>query len=284
MFSIAGSAAARQHAAMPSIPAATARLARRLRPGLLAVVATAAARIAAAQSRRRRRDVIAKGVGDFVTAVDVRVERWLRRQLLRLLPGAGFLGEETAPSDLEREFVWVVDPIDGTSNFAHGLPHFATAVGLLCRGTPVLAAVHGFPENATYGAIAGGGAFRNQRRLVTGRGRLDAGAIIGCQWFRGQPDLDFLRRLQRSGTRVRTFGCTVTQLLDVAAGRLDANVQQQGRLWDFAAAGLIAMEAGARFTDWRGRSLFPVRDWQIGHQATMAAPANVHRALLRLLA
>ena len=82
------------------------------------------------------------------------------------------------------------------------------------------------------------------------RGRFDDGAMIGCQWFRGQADMRFLVALQSRGARIRTLGSTVVQLCDCAAGRLDGNVQQQGRLWDFAAAGLIAQEAGLRFTTW----------------------------------
>jgi fructose-1,6-bisphosphatase/inositol monophosphatase family enzyme len=75
----------------------------------------------------------------------------------------------------------------------------------------------------------------------------------------------------------------VTQLLDVATGRLDANCQQQGRIWDFVAAGLVVQEAGGRLTDWRGRPLFPLPDLQAGHVPTLAAAANVHPTLCRWL-
>lgn len=255
----------------------------RLRAPLLAIVAAAARRVANAQRRLRPQEVRRKGVGDFVTAVDERIEAWLRRQLRRLLPEAGFLGEESVPSGLDRPWSWVVDPIDGTSNFARGLPHFAVSVALLHGGQPLLAVVHCAPENACYDAVLGRGARRNGRRLRMQSGRLDDGAMLGCQWFRGQQRLGFLARLQRAGGRIRTLGSTVTQLADVVMGRLDGNVQEQGRIWDLAAAGLLVVEAGGRFTDWSGRPVLPFASLAMGHTATVAAPANVHPGLLRLL-
>lgn len=264
--------------------AAAQRLAATLHAAVAQQVATVASMVVGAQRRLRPADVRRKGVGDFVTAVDLRAERRLRPALARLLPEAGFLGEESAAEDLEQPWVWVVDPIDGTSNFANGLPHFAVSVALLFAGQPMLACVHCAPENVLYVARHQRGAWRNGRRLRTPNGRLDDGAILGCQWFRGQQDLGFVARMQRRGGRLRTFGSTVTQLADVAAGRLDGNVQEQGRIWDIAAAGLLVQEAGGRFTDWAGKAVFPLPDLRAGHIATVAAAANVHRGLLRLLA
>jgi myo-inositol-1(or 4)-monophosphatase len=263
--------------------AAELRVAARLQRPLARLVEDTAAMVLAAQRRLRPADVRRKGVGDFVTAVDVRAERRLRPALAALLPAAGFLGEESDPADLDRPWVWVVDPIDGTSNFARGLPHFAVSVALLLRGQPMLASVFASPELALYVARHRAGAWRDGRRLRTPAGRLDDAAMIGCQWFRGQQRLRFLARLQRRGGRIRTLGSTVTQLADVAVGRLDANVQEQGRVWDVAAAGLVAVEAGCRFTDWRGRAVFPFRSLAIGHVATVAATPRVHRGVLQLL-
>ena len=90
-------------------------------------------------------------------------------------------------------------------------------------------------------------------------------------------------QLQSQGARIRTLGSTVTQLADVVMGRLDGNVQQQGRLWDFAAAGLVAVEAGVKFTDWHGRAVFPVKNLLIEHTATIAATPAVHRRIAKLL-
>ena len=273
-----------QHAAMDALELRAARRdATALQPALERIVRRAARMVADGQARLRPRDVRRKGEGDFVTAVDVRVERWLRPQLTRLCPAAGFLGEESAPAELDRPWLWVVDPIDGTSNFANGLPHFAVSAALLYRGAPLLAAVHCFPENRLYSARAGAGARCQGRRMRIPAGRLDDGAILGCQWFRGQQDLAFVARLQRCGARIRTLGSTVTQLADVATGRLHANVQEQGRTWDFAAAGLLVLEAGGCFTTWSGAPVFPFAHLDIGHTATVAASPAIHARVLRLL-
>jgi myo-inositol-1(or 4)-monophosphatase len=176
-----------------------------------------------------------------------------------------------------------VDPIDGTSNFARGLPHFAVSVALLAAGDPILAVVHCAPENAIYTAIRQAGAWRAGKRLRIPSARIDDAAVIGCQWHRGQKRMGFLARLQSRGSRIRTLGSTVTQLTDVAHGRLDGNVQQQGMLWDFAAAGLIVEEAGGRFTDWRGHRVFPVQNLDAGHTSTVAASPAAHRQILGLL-
>lgn len=247
------------------------------------LVAAAARRIARAQQRLRPADVRRKGVGDFVTRVDLACERALRRQLTALLPEAGFLGEESDGRHVDHDWLWVVDPVDGTSNYARGLPHFAVSVALLHRRRPLLAVVHCAPENALYSAVRGLGARRNGRRIRVPTRTLDDAAIVGCQWHRGQQQLAFLARLQRRGNRIRTFGCTVTQLMDVAMGRLDANVQQQGRSWDIAAAGLVLEEAGGRFTTWSGAPVFPFEDLAVGHTPSVAAGPRIHAALLRLL-
>jgi myo-inositol-1(or 4)-monophosphatase len=260
------------------------RVVQRLRTATAATVLEVASRVARAQHRLRPSDLRRKAAGDFVTRIDLRTEAELQRALHKVWPEAGFLGEETEPSRLGRDWIWVVDPIDGTSNFSRGLPHFAVSVALLWQGRPMLACVHCAPENALYVAVHGAGAVRNGRRLRMPAGRLDDGAIIGCQWHRGQQQLEFLARLQSGGARIRTLGSSVTQLADVAVGRLDGNVQEQGRLWDIAAAGLVVEEAGGRFTDWVGRAVFPVASFGPGHTPTVAASPRVHRGLLRLLA
>ncbi len=260
-----------------------AKQAQRLRPNLSALVQTIAEQVGRAQARLRPGDVQRKAVGDFVTAIDVRSEKRLRRELLRMLPEAGFLGEESDATGIDCDWLWVVDPIDGTSNFSRGLPHFAVSVALLFRGQPMLAAIHCAPDDGLFTAVHGVGCWRNNRRITAPAGRFDDGAIVGCQWFRGQADMAFLSQLQSQGARIRTLGSTVTQLADVVMGRLDGNVQQQGRLWDFAAAGLVAVEAGVKFTTWRSKPVFPVKDLQVEHTATIAATPAVHRKIVTLL-
>lgn len=267
-------------AAMPWLPSLATR--RRL----LALVRAAVTDVARAVVQAHRPRGIAarrKGPGDFVTAIDVAAERQLRRLLLAAHPEAGFLGEETGEQGLDRDFLWVVDPVDGTSNFARGLPCYAVAAACLHRGSPLVAAIWCEPEGVLYSAAAQLGAFRAGRRIRIGRGRRGDAAILGCQWHRGQPRMRFLERLQADGCRIRTFGSTVVQIADVVMGRLDGNVQQQGRIWDLAAPGLILLEAGGVFTDWQGQRVFPVADLSARHTPSIAAPAAVQQRLVCIL-
>ena len=220
-----------------------------------------------------------------VTEIDRGCETIIMDMVRANRPAHAWFGEEHGTGgDTDAEWTWVIDPIDGTSNFASGLPHFAVSVALLHRGQPILATLWAEPAGALFTARLGAGARRDGRRLRCPPGAVDDSGMIGCQWFRGQGDLRFVADLQRGGSRIRTFGSTVTQLLDVAQGRLDANVQEQGRIWDFAAAGLVVTESGGRFTTWAGKNVFPIRDLAVAHTATIASPRNVHRTLCRWLA
>jgi myo-inositol-1(or 4)-monophosphatase len=225
--------------------------------------------------------MIAKGPGDFVTRRDRDVERRVRRELARRHPEHGWIGEESGASAGGAEFLWVCDPIDGTSNFARGLPCFALALACLHRGDPVAAAMFCLPERMHYSAARGLGAWRGRRRLRIPRGRLGDAAILGVQWHRSTRSFDLLPALAGTGSRVRNLGCTVVHLCAVATGSLDANLQEQGRIWDIAAAGLLVVEAGGRFTDWTGRPLFPFADPASDrHHASLAAPPRVHERLV----
>lgn len=273
----------------PTMPDPTpARLTERTLRELLRTATRAATEVGALVLRRARRTtpvaVRRKGEGDFVTGVDVAAERRLRRLLLADFPDADFLGEEGGARPTGADLLWVVDPIDGTSNFVQGLPNFAVAVACLHRGAPVVAAAHCAPAGVTYSAALGLGAWCGQRRLEVPDAALDDRAVIGVQWVRCLWEPALLEPVCRSGARVRTLGSTVTQLCDVAAGRLHANVQTQGRVWDIAAPALIVVEAGGVVSDWSGRPIFPLADpFADRHYPSVAAPPTMHRTLIGLL-
>jgi myo-inositol-1(or 4)-monophosphatase len=227
-----------------------------------------------------------KGVGDFVTAVDLAAEKLLRRLLHDAWPAHGIVGEELPPHEPGADFVWILDPIDGTSNFGRGHSIYAVSVACLHAGRPVAAAVHCLPEDITYHAALGCGARRGRQALRLARRRrgLDDASILGVQWHRGPRSIEYLEQLVASGTRVRNFGCTVTQLCDVATGRLDGNVQEQGKIWDFAAAALLVTEAGGRFTSWGGEDIFPLSSIEADrHYPSVAAVPVVQRQLCGIL-
>ncbi|MEE2886942.1 MAG: inositol monophosphatase [Planctomycetota bacterium] len=224
-----------------------------------------------------------KGRGDFVTAVDLEAERKLRRSLSDAHPHHAILGEELPPHQPGAEFTWILDPIDGTSNYGRGLPTYAVSVACMHGGAPLAAAVYCLPEAEIYSAGRGLGSFRGRRRLGLKRSRLTDASILGVQWHRGKNPLRYLEGLTATGSRVRNLGCTVTQLCHLAAGRLDGNIQEQGKIWDIAAAALIVTEAGGRFTDWRGRPIFPTGFEPDRHHPSIAAPPGIHGRLCKLL-
>ncbi len=246
-------------------------------------VLIAAAHATKNADREAPRKMRRKGPGDFVTKVDEQCEALMRRTLRRGIREAGFVGEEGGAENADRELCWVVDPIDGTSNYARGLPQWAVAAALVADGEPVVAAIWSEPESALYTAVIGEGALRNGTPMGRPKPRWNDGSVVGCQWRIGKPNLGMLSALQREGARVRSYGSTIVQMLDVASGRLDANVQEQGRPWDLAAASLVLHEIGATVTDWKGKPLFPLTDFATGHHPSLAAMPTVHRRLLPLL-
>ena len=124
------------------------------------------------------REMLRKGVGDFVTEVDLAAEDLLRRTILAAWPEHGILGEERPGVNLDADFVWILDPVDGTSNFGRGLPIFAVSVACAYRGQPIVAAVHCFPDDQSFSAGIGLGAFRGRRRLQLSPHRLDYASIL----------------------------------------------------------------------------------------------------------
>ena len=203
---------------------------------------------------------MSKGEGDPVTHLDLEAEARLRTAIATAWPTHGFLGEETDATGLDREFVWIVDPIDGTANFAADITPWGVAVACLTRGAPIAAAVFCMPGQRTLAAAAGRGARADGERIrLRAGGALGADSLVGMQWFRGETRLPFLPRILATGTRIRVQGSTVTQICDVATGRLAANIQTQGRIWDIAAPALILEEAGGEIRDWQGRPIFPLR-------------------------
>ena len=200
-----------------------------------------------------------KGETDLVTAADRRVEEFLRERLGQILPDAGFLGEEgtdtRAAGGGGRHFV--VDPIDGTVSFVHGLPNYAVAVALKEGGETVFGAVYCPPLDQMYHAVAGGGAWKDGRRLqVSGTDELlKALAATGfaCVRARRQPDnLPIFTRAIYKLRGIRRFGSAALDLCLVAEGKLDLYWEICIQPWDIAAGTLILREAGGRVTDLDG--------------------------------
>ncbi|HWI25799.1 MAG TPA: inositol monophosphatase family protein [Stellaceae bacterium] len=202
--------------------------------------------------------VSVKGPGDFVSTADLRAEKVLRSELAKARPGYGMLLEEGGgePGSDPRHR-WIVDPLDGTSNFLHGIPHFAISIALERDGEIVAGVIYEPVRDEMFWAEKGAGAFLNDRRLrVSGRRQL-GDALIGTGMpFMGHGDRDTylatLAAVMPVTAGVRRIGAAALDLAYVAAGRFDGFWEFGLKPWDIAAGILIVREAGGYVTDLAG--------------------------------
>ncbi|MGE3142462.1 MAG: inositol monophosphatase family protein [Hyphomonadaceae bacterium] len=183
-----------------------------------------------------------KGPADFVTAADLRSEKTLFEELSKARPGYGFLMEERgAVEGSDKTHRWIVDPLDGTLNFMHGLPHFAISIGLEREGVLVAGVIYDVIKNELFWAEKGQGAYLNDRRLRVG-GRSDlAAAMLTTGRF---ADMAALERVLAVTPLVRRYGAAALDLAYVAAGRFDGFWERNLSPWDIAAGAVIVREAG----------------------------------------
>jgi myo-inositol-1(or 4)-monophosphatase len=258
-----------------------------LRSALLNVMVQAANK--AGRSLKRdfgeveRLQVSIKGPANFVSAADHRSEEILRRELEKARPGYGFLGEEGGRHEgSDKSHTWIVDPLDGTTNFLHGIPQFAIAIALQRDNTIVAGVVYNPALDELFLAERGKGAFFNDRRLrVAARSRLTE-AVVACGLpHHGRGGLAEFRRefgvVQEQVAGLRRFGAAALDLAWVAAGRLDVYWERNLSSWDMAAGSILVREAGGFVTDLDGDDAFLEK----GH--IIAGNESLHRDLLRLL-
>jgi len=224
-----------------------------------------------------------KGPRNFVTAADHRAEAILREELTKARPDYGFLGEEGgAHPGTDKTHRWIVDPLDGTTNFLHGIPHFAIAIALERSGAIVAGLIYNPANDEMFVAERGKGAFLNDRRIrVAARQRL-ADAVVGCGLpHYGRGDLALARSeiaaAQRAFAGLRRYGAATLDLAWVAAGRLDAFWERDLSPWDLAAGSLVVREAGGFLSDLDGG------DAILSKGNVVAGNETMHRELLRLL-
>jgi myo-inositol-1(or 4)-monophosphatase len=196
-----------------------------------------------------------KGAADFVSAADLKAEQTLFEELTRVRPGYSFLGEERGEQPgTDKTHRWIVDPLDGTTNFLHGIPHFAINVALEREGQIVAAVTYNPVTHDLFWAERGRGAFLNDKRLrVSARTRLDEALVAtGIPFLGHGQHATFLKELHQLSQRiagVRRFGSAALDLAWVAAGRYEAFWERDLGTWDVAAGVLLVSEAGGTVTD-----------------------------------
>lgn len=222
-----------------------------------------------------------KGPADFVSAADLKAEQVLVEELTRLRPGYGFLAEERGVQEgTDKSHRWIIDPLDGTTNFLHAIPHFCISVALEREGEVVAGVIHNPSTNEIFWAEKGKGAFlNNEKRLrVAARRHLDESVLATGIPFLGKPGHgQFLKELHQITQRVagvRRFGSAALDLAYVAAGRFDGFWERDLQPWDMAAGALMVVEAGGRVTTIDGERFTSAA------QTVIAANTDIHPLLL----
>ena len=196
-----------------------------------------------------------KGPGDFVSAADHRSEEIIFNELSKARPDYSFLMEERGSVGAkESDFRWCIDPLDGTDNFLHGIPHWNITIALEHKGEIVAGIVHDPVKNEMFRAEKNTGAFMMNKRLrVSGRTSLDVATILAGAPSRKQEDIEQFNReymaIQNICPGVRRFGAAALDLVYVAAGRCEAFWERGLNTWDIAAATLIVRESGGSVGD-----------------------------------
>jgi myo-inositol-1(or 4)-monophosphatase len=224
-----------------------------------------------------------KGPANFVSAADHRAEEILHAELTRARPGYGLLMEERGETEgADRTHRFIVDPLDGTTNFLHSIPHFAVSIALEREGELVAGLIFNPVSHDTFSAERGKGAFLNDRRLrVAARSDLSV-AIIGTGIpHSGRPShelfLGELRTVMAASAGIRRLGAASLDLAWTAAGRLDGFWERNLRAWDIAAGIVVLREAGGYVTDADGK------DRMLDNGSIVAGNETIHKHLLKLI-
>jgi len=223
-----------------------------------------------------------KGPRDFVTVADRDAEALIVRRLAEAFPGHGVLGEEGGRRETLDGPTWIVDPLDGTTNFVHGIPMFCVSLGLVEAGKPVLGVVHAPALGQTFWGGPGQGAFEGDRQIHVSVTPMLSEALLATGFaydIEHLPDdnLDNLAVLARKARGIRRMGSAALDLAYVASGRLDAFWELHLQPWDVAGGAALVLAAGGMLTDLRGEE-----GWLFGRNL-LASNGLVHAEVRRNL-
>ena len=238
--------------------------------------------ITRASSDIDRLTIRSKRKNDFVSEVDHAAEEAIIGVLREAYPSHGILAEESGAQDLDAEFIWVIDPLDGTTNFLHGFPQYCVSIGLLHKGVPNQAVVFDPNRNELFTASKGVGAYLNDRRIRVSKVDKVEDALMGTGFpFREVGHLDDYLRMFKNVTLncagVRRPGAAALDLAWVAAGRIDGFWEIGLSPWDMAAGALLVREAGGLIGDLEGEDKF------MDSGRVVASNGKIFSALLQLL-
>ena len=224
-----------------------------------------------------------KGPGDFVTASDKKVEKILINELQKARPSYSILSEEIGQINNDKSFKWIIDPIDGTANFLHGIPHFAISIGLEHDDEIICGIVYDPIKDEMFVAEKGNGSYlNNQRMRVSSRSKLK-----DCIVFTGGPRLDSknkelaLEEYKKFSSKVlipiRKLGSASLDMAYVAAGRCDGFWQRNLNYWDIAAGIILVKEAGGFVTDFEGENRY------VENKTILATNSRISKEMIEVL-
>lgn len=233
-----------------------------------------------------RRVATKRSAIDLVTDLDRSCERLIQQMLRRATPGFGFLGEESGERRGDLPYRWIVDPLDGTNNFVHGLPIFAVSIGLedgsRRPGAILVGVIYDPMRRELFVASKGRGAFLNRRRLRVSSTATLSNSLLSTGFSskfleQTQPYLGWFTTLQRQSHGVRRLGSTTVSLAAVASGRLEGFYEQDVWPWDIAAGMLLVEEAGGCVTNFHGAPVI------LDQGRIIASNGHIHRELVHIL-
>ena len=223
-----------------------------------------------------------KGHNDFVTDVDRGAEERVGNILTDLVPDSTVMGEELSPDAHSTGITWIVDPLDGTTNYLHGYPWYAVSIAAVCDGDPIAAVVSNVPRQETFTATRGQGAWRGEERLTVSPIDQPDASLIGTGFPFKKPELmteytDQFNTIMHATSGIRRAGSAALDLVDVAVGRFEGFWELDLAPWDIAAGVLLVREAGGVVTD-KDASADVIK-----HGSVVAGNPSIHEWLIRTL-
>ena len=232
-----------------------------------------------------------KSTNELVTQTDARCQQIIIDRIKENYPDHGFIAEEGDEGKMFKQpprgtdlLWWVIDPIDGTNNFAHRMLLFAVSIGIMYEGEPIIGVIFEPATESMFSAVVGGEAQLNGRRITASEETLDKFTSVGLDsHFESGVPAWTCELIQR--TRFRNLGSTTLQLAYVAKGSMIATIANTPKLWDFAAGLVIAEAAGAVLTDWQGQRILPidVDNYQGEEFHIVAATEKVHPQIIEII-
>ena len=217
-----------------------------------------------------------KGPADFVSIADKQAENILKEELLKIKPDAGFIGEESEAHNPKSDEKWIVDPLDGTHNFLHGVPHFAISVAWLSEGKIQIGVIYEPASGDIYTAEAGNGAFMNRKRIrVSKRDEIEY-TLLEADMKAEARKLPIMERLP-SYVSLRSKGSVALSMAYLASGKIDASWWCNVKPWDVAAGLVLIQEAGGFCSSFDGEP------YKLGSQQILNTNAQIHNTIVKLM-